>query len=186
MKPPGWFKYATVISLVFFLLSSILLSTQAVGYSIVKDTISELIVFLNPNQRFIYSSIFFVKFIFDICFTYYIFDYFGKKLRFVHKLFWLSPILSYGILIIIPFDTIRPVHDFFSWAMFLSWPLAQHAIARQINNMEFRDFTNIVILFQYVTIILFGSFGLINAMAEITYVLISLAWITRFTLKELS
>jgi len=179
------FKYNALLSLLFFLVSTLYLSSKTQNYSFTKHTISGMSRFLDSKNLSFFNMLFFIKASLDLSFTYYIFRHFRLKIRNLISLVWLISILSFGLLGFFPTVKYQIIHLFIVCIMFVGWTLSEYFFAEMIGEDRFQYFTNNIILLQVSTIFLFIGTNNINAIFEIIYMMLVFIWISVFISRHL-
>jgi len=179
------FKYNTILSALFFLVSTAYLSGQIPQYSFSEYTISQMSYFFNNSQLSFFNLLFFIKCFLDLSFTSYVFRKFQLKFLSFTSFIWLVAVLSFGLIGFFPESRFPTIHWAVAAAIFLFWTVSEHTFARITGSKNFLNFSDNLILLQMVIIILFFTINQVNAVFEIIYFLLVFLWQIIFISKYL-
>ncbi len=179
------FKYNAILSMIFFLMSTFYLGIQSKGYSFTEYTISGMVRFLNQYQLSFFNSLFFIKSLLDLSFTYYVFKYYKLHLKTLTAIVWLIAVLSFGLLGFFPTHQFKLIHLGIVIITFISWTFSQYALAKLTRDGDFIYFSKNLILIQSIVAMIFLFFNYFNAVSETIYFLLIFLWLTIFIGKYL-
>lgn len=171
-------KYLSVIALIMYLVFYTYMSGFAPLYNPNQAPISGMVTFLSPAHQLVFNTAFLLKFILDTVTAGHVMESFRLKLKSLPILLWSLPITAGGLLAVFPLNTSPMLHNLAAIAMFTIWPVSQFAFAQLTKNGRFILFTILVILFQYLSLILFVTH--ITAVYEIWYIILALIWLSLF------
>ncbi len=174
------FKYNAILSMIFFLMSTFYLGIQSKGYSFTEYTISGMVRFLNQYQLSFFNSLFFIKSLLDLSFTYYVFKYYKLHLKTLTAIVWLIAVLSFGLLGFFPTHQFKLIHLGIVIITFISWTFSQYALAKLTRDGDFIYFSKNLILIQSIVAMIFLFFNYFNAVSETIYFLLIFLWLTIF------
>lgn len=179
------FKYNAILSILFFIASTYYLSTRIEDYSFSTLTISAMSRFLTEGSLSFFNSMFFVKSILDLTFSYYIIKHFNLKYYSFSALSILIAVLSFGLLGFFPSSGYQNIHIFLVCVIFLFWTLSEYLFARLTGDASFIYLTHNLLLIQLVTGLLFLATNNFNAIFETLYMLFVFIWLTNFITRFL-
>ena len=179
------FKYNALLSILFFLASTVYLSRNLPNYSFSKYTISQMSFFLETRQMSFFNLLFFIKCLLDLSFTYYVFKYFRLNVFSLTAVSWLIAVLSFGLLGFFPTHQYSLVHHWIVYVLFLFWTISEFLFARLTKSESFQYLTNNLLLIQIVTIFLFIATNNFNAVFEIFYLFLVFFWLIVFISRYL-
>jgi len=174
------FKYNALLSIIFFLLSSIYFGQKIENYSFSQYTISAMSKFLDEKNLSYFNITFFIKSFLDLGFAYYVFKYFKIKLFSITGFFWILAVLSFGLLGFFPSSQYQFIHIFIVGILLASWIVSEYLLAKLTNDEKFIYLTNNLLVIQIVSIFLFVFTNNFNGVIEIFYMAMIFFWLTNF------
>lgn len=177
------YNYGSVISIIIFVLGSILLAKTIPGFSFFHYTISQLYIFAGIRGQQVLFYLFLSKFLLDVLFSLSVFRKVPVKILSPAAILWFMPVISFGALGFFPTggQYVYP-HFLLSLAMVFSWIFSEYVFAGLSKNLYFIAFTRKFILLQLLIMAMFSFSGHINGVFEIIYLATSLLWIWTFLL----
>lgn len=174
------FKYNAILSMIFFLTSSIYFGKQIQNYNLNKYTISAISNFLNQEKLSYFNATFIIKALMDLSFGFYVFKYFKIPLFSPTALFWILATLSFGLLGFFPSAKYLLIHNIIVAILFLTFSLSEYLLAKLTKDEKFIYLTNNFLIVQISSILLFFITANFNGVFEIFYMFMAFFWLMIF------
>lgn len=174
------FKYNAILSIIFFLTSSLYFSRQIQNYNLNQYTISALSKFLNQESLNYFNATFFIKALMDFLFIFYVFKYFKINFFSLTGFFWILAIFSFGALGFFPSNKYELVHMIIVIILFFSFSMSEFLLAKLTKDEKFIYLTNNLLIIQTISIFLFFITNNFNGVFEIFYMMMGFLWLMIF------
>lgn len=171
------FKYNAILSMIFFISSTLVFSSAIDNFSLRDYTISDISKFLTKRQLSYFNALFFIKCLMDFLFVAYLIQFFRIKAYSPTALFLLLAVISFGALGFFPISENRFGHILVASTMFISFTFSEISLARLIGDDKFLYLTKNLVAIQIISVGLFFSWGNFNGVFELFYMITAFLWL---------